>query len=284
MSPSSPRHGPITQAISVAPPIPSKPHMRSRRSKSPTRSISAHRIISPLRSIAVTGAEKWRFDPKVGTQRVAPAPDLPGRHLLPGPEHGDRHALRRTHHPADRRRQALRARRGHRPDLPLLRAERQSSIFGRTCRIIAPAPITRHRRPPSRATCSSSGGAVNDNVSTSEPSGVIRAYNAADRAARLEFRQRQPGPDPAHRGGRDLYEEFAEQLGDPQRRSRPRPRLRADGQCAAGSVRRQPQRQHRAVLGLDHRARSRRPGRCAGCSRPCITICGTWTFRRSRSL
>ena len=101
------------------------------------------------------------------------------------------------------------------------------------------------------------GGAVNDNVSTTEQSGVIRAYDVDTGALVWNWDSGNPDQTAAARTGRDLHGELTERLVDAQRRQRSRPRLRAARQSAAGPVRRQPLRERRALLLLRRRARPR---------------------------
>jgi quinoprotein glucose dehydrogenase len=120
------------------------------------------------------------------------------------------------------------------------------------------------------------GGAVNDNVSTTEPSGVIRAYSSGTSTAAT---LRKPNRSPKARNmsairptpGRSCRS-IRTSTWSMRRWATPRPT------SLAATARRRPS----ASLRRSSRSISE-PARCAGFSRPCTTICGTWIRPRSRS-
>jgi quinoprotein glucose dehydrogenase len=99
------------------------------------------------------------------------------------------------------------------------------------------------------------GGAVNDNYSTQEQSGVIRAFDINTGALIWNWDSGNPDVTTPLPEGPDLHDQLAEQLVGPQRRRRARHGLRAARQPGARPARHGPQRQCREVLVVDRRAR-----------------------------
>ena len=85
-------------------------------------------------------------------------------------------------------------------------------ISRQACPTIRPAIITRPRRRSSSRGKIIVGGAVNDNFSTQEQSGVIRAFDVNTGALVWNWDSRQSGPDDAAAARPDLHGQLAEQL------------------------------------------------------------------------
>ncbi len=100
------------------------------------------------------------------------------------------------------------------------------------------------------------GGAVNDNYSTEEPSGVIRAFDVDTGALVWNWDSGNPDETTPLPAGQTYTTNSPNMLVDAERRREARPALCAARQPDAGPARHGPQRQCREILLLDHRARS----------------------------
>ena len=126
------------------------------------------------------------------------------------------------------------------------------------------------------------GGAVNDNYSIHEQSGVIRAFDINTGALVWNWDSGNPDVTTPLAGGPDLYAQLAQQLVGLQVPTK----SLACSTSRSATRRRTSSARDAATMSRNSRRRSSRsistPARCAGCARPCITISGTWTCRRNR--
>ena len=124
---------------------------------------------------------------------------------------------------------------------------------------------------------------MNDNVSTTRSCGRDPRLRRQHRRAGLELGCRQSRANGAARARRDIHRELAQHVVDRQRRRGAGAGLRAARQRLRPTS--SAETAVRMSSALAHRSRrsTSRPARSAGSSRPCTTICGTTTCRRSRA-
>ena len=236
---------------------------------------------------ATTGAQVWRYDPQIQRRAGAAAPDLP-RPVVPAAACQRPSTVRRSasataaataqavhahgRRPPDRarprqRRRVQRLRRRQGPDRPV--GPHAQSAAGRRTTRTSPVVVTRqagHRRRHGARQ------RVHARAVRRDP-----RLRRRHRRAGLELGLGQPGRHRADRAGPDLHAQFAQQLVDLAASTR---------RWAWSTCRWATSRPTSGAASAARRSRSIRPpswrsiwrpARCAGCSRPCITTCGTTT-------
>ena len=194
--------------------------------------------------------------------------------------------LREAHLRADLGRTPDRAeRRDRRRSAPASAARTARSTCGPTCPTSRPDPTTRPRRRSSPTRLLIVGGTVNDNVSTTSPSGVIRAYDVNTGELVWNLDSKNPDATAPYR-----------QRTRPIRRTRPTPGASRAMMPELGLIylpmgNQSPDQygggrsaERRKILLVDPRAAMPIRERSRGSIRPCTTICGTWTLPAQPSL
>ena len=160
---------------------------------------------------AATGKEKWKFDPNVGLNPDRQHQTCRGVSYYADPAVAARPALRRTGLSADLRRAIDCPRCGKRPDLPCFADK--GTLHLEKGMPYNPAGYYYSTSPPVVAAGKIIvGGAVNDNYSMQEQSGVIRAFDINTGALIWNWDSGNPDVTTPLAGGPDLYAQLAQQL------------------------------------------------------------------------